>query len=102
MADVDVALTVLAIAAALPVVTALPDARTSLPRCCWSRGHRASSRPFIEVPELTADVVLLGLLPPPLYATAIRTSLIDFRADIRSIGASVGAAGGGDRSGASD
>jgi monovalent cation/hydrogen antiporter len=43
--------------------------------------------PFIEVPELTSDVVLVGFLPPLLYATAIRTSLIDFRANIRAIGA---------------
>ena len=41
----------------------------------------------MEVPELTADLVLFGLLPPLLYATAIRTSLIDFRANIRAIGA---------------
>jgi monovalent cation/hydrogen antiporter len=34
---------------------------------------------------LTPDLVLIGLLPPLLYAAAIRTSLVDFRANRRSI-----------------
>ncbi|MDT4894151.1 MAG: monovalent cation/hydrogen antiporter [Pseudonocardiales bacterium] len=35
---------------------------------------------------LTPDLVLIGLLPPLLYAAAIRTSLVDFRANRRAIG----------------
>ncbi|GAB2470174.1 Na+/H+ antiporter [Jatrophihabitans fulvus] len=35
--------------------------------------------------DLTPDLVLLGLLPPLLYAAAIRTSLVDFRANRRAI-----------------
>src|SRR5207342_1792894 len=35
--------------------------------------------------HLTADVVLLGLLPPLLYAAAIQTSLVDFNANRRAI-----------------
>ncbi|MDT4997812.1 MAG: monovalent cation/hydrogen antiporter [Pseudonocardiales bacterium] len=35
--------------------------------------------------EITPDLVLFGLLPPLLYAAAIRTSLVDFRANRRSI-----------------
>ncbi len=35
--------------------------------------------------RLTPDIVLIGLLPPLLYAAAIRTSLIDFRANRRAI-----------------
>ncbi|MDT4923902.1 MAG: monovalent cation/hydrogen antiporter [Pseudonocardiales bacterium] len=35
---------------------------------------------FLEI-ELTPDVVLIGLLPPLLYAAAIRTSLVDFKAN---------------------
>ena len=40
------------------------------------------------VPEVRLDpeLVLVGLLPPLLYAAAIRTSLIDVRADRRAIG----------------
>ena len=34
---------------------------------------------------LTPDLVLIGLLPPLLYAAAIRTSLVDFRANRLSI-----------------
>jgi monovalent cation/hydrogen antiporter len=41
---------------------------------------------------LTPDIVLIGLLPPLLYAAAIRTSLVDFRANRVAIGLlSVGA-----------
>ncbi|MTD15806.1 Na+/H+ antiporter [Nakamurella sp. YIM 132087] len=36
--------------------------------------------------ELTPELVLLGFLPPLLYAAAIRTSLIDIRANLRTIG----------------
>ncbi len=39
---------------------------------------------FLEI-RLTPDLVLVGLLPPLLYAAAIRTSLIDFKANRRSI-----------------
>jgi CPA1 family monovalent cation:H+ antiporter len=42
--------------------------------------------------RLTPDLVLIGLLPPLLYAAAIRTSLVDFKANRRAIGLlSVGA-----------
>jgi CPA1 family monovalent cation:H+ antiporter len=35
--------------------------------------------------RLEPDVVLLGLLPPLLYAAAVQTSLVDFRANLRPI-----------------
>ncbi|MRJ76596.1 Na+/H+ antiporter [Aeromicrobium sp. SMF47] len=35
--------------------------------------------------RLTPEIVLVGLLPPLLYAAAIRTSLIDFEANLRPI-----------------
>jgi CPA1 family monovalent cation:H+ antiporter len=35
--------------------------------------------------KITPDLVLFGLLPPLLYAAAIRTSLVDFRANRRAI-----------------
>jgi monovalent cation/hydrogen antiporter len=41
--------------------------------------------PGVPTVHLTADVVLLGLLPPLLYAAAIQTSLVDFNANRRSI-----------------
>ena len=39
---------------------------------------------FLDIP-LTPDLVLIGLLPPLLYAAAIRTSLVDFKANRRAI-----------------
>jgi len=49
-------------------------------------GAVASFVPFIPPVELTAELALFGLLPPLLYAAAIRTSLIDFRHNMRPIG----------------
>ena len=48
-------------------------------------GVTASFVPFVPTVELSEEVVLFGLLPPLLYATAIQTSLVDFRANLRTI-----------------
>ncbi|MET0929924.1 MAG: Na+/H+ antiporter [Aeromicrobium sp.] len=48
-------------------------------------GIAGSYAPFVPNFELTPEIVLVGLLPPLLYAAAIRTSLIDFRANKRPI-----------------
>ncbi len=48
-------------------------------------GVAASYVPGVPTVHLSADVVLLGLLPPLLYAAAIQTSLVDFNANRRSI-----------------
>lgn len=42
--------------------------------------------PFVPEVELTPELVLVGLLPPLLYASAIRMSLVDFKANRRPIG----------------
>ena len=42
--------------------------------------------PFVPEVRLDPELVLVGLLPPLLYATSIRTSLVDIRADRRAIG----------------
>lgn len=49
-------------------------------------GIGASFIPWIPEIHLSADVVLLGLLPPLLYAAAIRSSVVDFRAQAGTIG----------------
>lgn len=49
-------------------------------------GFVGSYVPFIPDVALTPDLVLIGFLPPLLYAAAIRTSLIDFRRNKRPIG----------------
>jgi CPA1 family monovalent cation:H+ antiporter len=48
-------------------------------------GVAASFLPFVPQVHLEPDVVLLGLLPPLLYATAISSSLVDFNANRRAI-----------------
>ncbi|KJK10278.1 sodium:proton antiporter [Terrabacter sp. 28] len=42
-------------------------------------GIAGSYLPFVPEVALSPDVVLLGILPPLLYAAAIQTSLVDFR-----------------------
>jgi CPA1 family monovalent cation:H+ antiporter len=49
-------------------------------------GLLASFVPGVPEYHLDPEVVLLGLLPPLLYAAAIRTSLVDFRANRQAIG----------------
>ena len=48
-------------------------------------GVAASYVPGVPEIRLGPEVVLVGLLPPLLYATAMQTSLVDFRANQRSI-----------------
>ena len=48
-------------------------------------GIGASYLPFVPEVHLTAEVVLLGLLPPLLYSAALQTSLVDFNANRRAI-----------------
>lgn len=48
-------------------------------------GVAASYLPMTPEIRLSPEVVLVGLLPPLLYATAIQTSLVDFNANRRPI-----------------
>jgi CPA1 family monovalent cation:H+ antiporter len=48
-------------------------------------GVVASYVPGVPRVEIDPDVILVGLLPPLLYAAAIRTSLVDFRANRQAI-----------------
>ena len=81
-----VALTILALVATVLAVTALANRiRFSAPLLLMLVGIGLSFLPRVPIPELTSDLVLFGFLPPLLYAAAIRTSVIDFRANRRSI-----------------
>ena len=93
MGSVESAFAILAIAATVIAVTAVAERlRFSAPLLLVAVGIAASFVPFIREPALGADVVLFGLLPPLLYSAALRTSVLDFRANRRSIGfLSVGA-----------
>ena len=82
----DIALTILAVVAAVLAVAAVADRFDfSAPLLLIVVGIGVSFVPGLTPPELTPGLVLVGLLPPLLYATAIRTSLIDFRANKRAI-----------------
>lgn len=75
-----------ALATTVLVVTAIAD-RIDIPAplvliVC---GVAASYAPSVPQIHLEPEVVLLGLLPPLLYAAAIQTSLVDFNANRRSI-----------------
>ena len=56
-------------------------------------GAAASFLPFVPEVHLTSEVVLVGLLPPLLYAAALQTSLVDFNANRRRDPAAVDRAG---------
>lgn len=74
------ALTLLAIVGTVTVVSALARrAGVSSPLALIVVGVVVSYIPFIPEPALSSEVVLVGLLPPLLYAAAIRTSLVDFK-----------------------
>ncbi|MEO6886572.1 MAG: Na+/H+ antiporter [Jatrophihabitantaceae bacterium] len=49
-------------------------------------GIAISFIPHLLEIKLSPDLVLIGLLPPLLYAAAIRTSLVDFKVNRRAIG----------------
>jgi CPA1 family monovalent cation:H+ antiporter len=84
---VDAALNLLALVAVVGVVSALAARmRWSAPLALVVVGIGISFIPHFLDLVLTPEIVLVGLLPPLLYAAAIRTSLVDFRANRLPIG----------------
>lgn len=49
-------------------------------------GVLGSELPFVHPPALEPEFVLVGLLPPLLYAAAVNTPLVDFRRNLAPIG----------------
>ncbi|HET9500213.1 MAG TPA: cation:proton antiporter [Marmoricola sp.] len=82
----DVALLLVGLAVGVLVVTEVAE-RWELPAplLLIAVGIAASFVPLVPQVQLGPDVVLLGLLPPLLYAAAIQTSLVDFNANRRPI-----------------
>lgn len=82
----DIAIFLTALAVGVLAVTAL-SARIDLPAplVLIVAGVGISYLPEMPEVHLEPEVVLLGLLPPLLYATAIQTSLVDVNAHRRSI-----------------
>ena len=82
----DVALTLVSLVAIAVAVSAVSERfSVAAPLGLIVVGIAGSYLPFVPEFELTPDIVLIGLLPPLLYAAAIRTSLVDFRANKRPI-----------------
>ncbi|WP_307828012.1 Na+/H+ antiporter [Nocardioides sp. SYSU D00038] len=82
----EIALFLVVLAAGVLAVTAVSD-RLDLPTplVLIAVGMVVGYLPGMPEVHLEPEVVLLGLLPPLLYATAIHTSLVDFNANRRPI-----------------
>ncbi|MGW0179349.1 Na+/H+ antiporter [Nocardia sp. NPDC003345] len=76
---------VVLVAAAAAVAGLARRFGVSEPLALTVAGVAASYLPFVPEVHLEPEVVLLGLLPPLLYTAALRTSLVDFRANIGGI-----------------
>ena len=83
----EAALTILALAAVVVAGTALARRLdVSAPLLLTGLGILLSFVPSIPDLEVGPEIILLGVLPPLLYAAAIRTSLVDLGANKASIG----------------
>ncbi len=82
----EIALLLVAIAVTVLTVTAIAE-RLGFPAPIplILVGWAASYVPVVPTIHLEAEVVLLGLLPPLLYAASLGTSLVDFNANRRPI-----------------
>ncbi|MBH0779504.1 Na+/H+ antiporter [Nocardia bovistercoris] len=76
---------VVLVASATALAAAARRFGVSEPLVLTLAGFAASYLPHVPEIHLDPEVVLLGLLPPLLYTAAIRTSLVDFRANARTI-----------------
>jgi CPA1 family monovalent cation:H+ antiporter len=78
---VHIAIWLVCLVATVVAVTALcRRLDLSAPVVLVAVGVIASYLPFVPEVRLTAEIVLVGLLPPLLYNAALQTSLIDFNA----------------------
>jgi Na+/H+ antiporter len=83
---VELALLLVSMAAVVLAATAVSERlHVPAPLLLVVVGAAASYVPGLPTIRLESEVVLLGLLPPLLYAAAIQTSLVDFNANRGSI-----------------
>jgi CPA1 family monovalent cation:H+ antiporter len=84
---VDVALLLVSLTATILVFAAVAR-RFELPAplLLIVIGILASFMPFLPTVPLSPELVLVGLLPPLLYAAAMQSSLVDFRSNKSAIG----------------
>src|ERR1700712_3442960 len=76
---------VLLVAASAAIAVLARRLGLSEPLVLVAFGILGSYLPFIPDVKITPELVLVGLLPPLLYTTAIRSSLVDFKANRRAI-----------------
>ncbi len=82
----EIAVLLVALAVGVLALSALADRLDfPAPLLLIAAGVAASYVPGVPEIHLSPDVVLLGLLPPLLYSTAIQSSLVDFNANRRAI-----------------
>ena len=78
----ELALLLVSMAAVVLAATAVSERlRVPAPLLLVVVGAAAAYVPGVPTIHLESEVVLLGLLPPLLYAAAIQTSLVDFNAN---------------------
>ncbi len=78
----ELALLLVSMAAVVLAATAISERlHVPAPLLLIVVGAAASYVPMLPTIHLESEVVLLGLLPPLLYAAAIQTSLVDFNAN---------------------
>ncbi|MFC6010336.1 Na+/H+ antiporter [Nocardia lasii] len=82
----DIAIGVVVLVGAATALAALARRfGVSEPLVLTVAGVAASYLPMVPQTHLDPEVVLLGLLPPLLYTAALRTSLVDFKDNLRTI-----------------
>jgi CPA1 family monovalent cation:H+ antiporter len=83
---VNIALSLVALLAVVIGVSGLCRRfQLSAPLVLIAVGVLGSLIPFLPEVRITEEIVLVGLLPPLLYAAALQTSLVDFNANRRPI-----------------
>lgn len=82
----DLLLAVLLGVIAVAVVTALGQRLgVAGPLLLVALGLAIGVLPFVDVPEIDPELILVGILPPLLYASAVRLPAIEFRRDLAPI-----------------
>ncbi|MFT3798014.1 cation:proton antiporter [Microbacterium sp.] len=82
----DMLLVILIGVVAVAVVTALAQKLgVAGPLLLVALGLVVGLMPFVDVPEIDPDLILVGVLPPLLYAAAVRLPAIEFRRDLAPI-----------------
>lgn len=83
---VDLLVVILLGVIAVAVVTALGQRLgVAGPLLLVGLGLAIGLLPFVDVPEIDPELILVGILPPLLYASAVRLPAIEFRRDLAPI-----------------